>query len=185
MGEWIGRGEYSWKTGKNDWQISGEAAFNNLDSVTRIFLLEPDGEFDEIDFPRGTGKVSEERYELLGTWGRPLSSKLTLQVVAGGEYSTLSSSSNGSELVRSFFRPKGSVSLAWKPSPDLDVSLKLRRRDRPAQFLRFPRLGEFHRRPRECRQPQPRPAAKLGSRPRGEQEARRLGDRPACGCSAG
>jgi hypothetical protein len=137
MGEWIGRAEYGWKSGKNDWQISAEAAFNSLDSVTRIFFLEPGGDFEEFDFPEGTGKVQEERFELLGTFGRPLTDKLTLQVVAGGEYSKLSSESQGNELVRTFFRPKGSLSLAWQPSPDLDVSLKLRRRIGQLNFYDF------------------------------------------------
>ena len=29
--ETIGRGEYHWKTGKNDWQVTFERAFNSLD----------------------------------------------------------------------------------------------------------------------------------------------------------
>ena len=28
IGETIGRGEYKWKSGKNDWQVSLERAFN-------------------------------------------------------------------------------------------------------------------------------------------------------------
>jgi outer membrane receptor for ferrienterochelin and colicins len=137
MGEWIGRGEYSWKTGRSDWQVSGEAAFNTLSSVTRIFILRPGGQFEEIPFPAGTGQVQESRYEVLGTYARPMGDALTLQLVAGGEYSRLSSQSAGNSLERSFFRPKGSVSLAWKASSDLDVSLRLRRRVEQLHFSDF------------------------------------------------
>jgi hypothetical protein len=135
--EWIGRAEQSWKVGSNDLQISGEAAFNTLNSVTRLFELGADGEFEEIEFPGGTGRVKEDRYEVLGTWGRPLGETLTMQLVAGGEYSKLTSSSDVAQLSRSFFRPKGSLSLAWKPSDDLDVSLKIRRRVGQLNFYDF------------------------------------------------
>ena len=137
MGEWIGRGEYSWKTGKNDWQISAEGAFNTLDVRTRIYDLDAGGEFDEIPFPAGTGRVHEDRFEILGTWGRPLAKNLTMQLVAGGEYSKLSSETEIGSLARSFFRPKGSLSLAWTPNPNTDVSLKIRRRVGQLNFYDF------------------------------------------------
>ena len=136
-GEWIGRSELSWKAGSNDFQLSAEAAFNKLDSVTRLFTLGADGELTQIEFPGGTGRVQEDRYEVLGTWGRPLGGGLTVQATAGGEYSRLSSSSDVSELTRSFFRPKGSLSLAWQANEDLDVSLKLRRRVGQLDFYDF------------------------------------------------
>jgi hypothetical protein len=34
----IGRSEYRWKWGKTDIQLSGEAAFNSLDLVSRLLL---------------------------------------------------------------------------------------------------------------------------------------------------
>src|SRR4051795_22469 len=40
IGETIGRSEYHWKTGKNDWQISLERAFNSLDQKGRLFELD-------------------------------------------------------------------------------------------------------------------------------------------------
>jgi len=137
MGEWIGRSEYSWKSGKNDWQISGEAAFNTLDVRTRIYDLETDGSFAEIPFPAGTGRVHEDRFEMLGTWGRPLAKNLTVQLVAGGEYSKLSSDTEVGSLARKFFRPKGSLSFAWAPNKDTDISLKIRRRVGQLDFYDF------------------------------------------------
>ena len=135
--EWIARSEYSWKSGSSDWQVSAEGAFNKLDSVSRLFSLDSGGEFVEDPFPGGSGRVQEDRYEVLVTHGRPLAENLSLQLVAGGEYSKLTSASDLASQSRSFFRPKGSISLAWKPSDDLDVSLKFRRRVSQLSFYDF------------------------------------------------
>ncbi|HWH17884.1 MAG TPA: TonB-dependent receptor plug domain-containing protein [Allosphingosinicella sp.] len=134
--ELIGRSEYRWKTGRTDWQISGEAAFNSLDNVSSLFILDPLGEFVEIPFPAGTGKVSEDRYESLVTIGRPLSDKLTAQLVAGGEYSTLTQEGPGGKQ-RSFFRPKGSLSLAAQLSPTFNANFKIIRRVGQLDFGQF------------------------------------------------
>ena len=58
--------------GEADYQISGEAAFNAIDNVTRLFTLEPDGSETEIPFPNGVARVVEDRYEIMGTYGRQL-----------------------------------------------------------------------------------------------------------------
>lgn len=134
--EHIARAEYGWKGGGADWLISTEAAFNKLDSVGRIFNLDDD-EFVEIPFPEGSGKVTEDRYEGLLTWSKSLSDTLSMQLVGGAEYSTLSSQSTLGEQSRSFFRPKGSASLAWKANKNLDVSLKVRRRVGQLNFYDF------------------------------------------------
>jgi len=134
--EAIGRAEYHWHTGKNDWQVSFERAFNSLDQVGRLFNLDPDGQFVEVPFPSGTGKVQETRYEGLATLSRPLSSKLDLQVAAGAETSTLGLV-GGLEPPRKFFRPKGSVVLGWHPDKTWDISLKLRRRVGQIDFADF------------------------------------------------
>lgn len=135
--EHIGRAEYGWKGGGADWLVSGEAAFNKLDSASRIFFLDEGGEFEEIDFPAGTGQVREDRYEGLLTWSKPLGSRLNLQLVGGAEFSTLTSNSVMGEQSRSFFRPKGSANLAWKVSDDLDLSFKVRRRVGQLNFYDF------------------------------------------------
>ncbi|HMJ94029.1 MAG TPA: Plug domain-containing protein, partial [Allosphingosinicella sp.] len=125
--EMIGRGEYRWKWGKADYQISGEAAFNSLDSVSSFALLDPLGVFVEIPFPSGTGKVSENRYESLVTIGRPLSDKVTVQLVAGAEHSTLIQEGPGGKR-RSFLRPKGSLSVSAKLSDTFSANFKAIRR---------------------------------------------------------
>lgn len=134
--ELIGRTEYRWKTGKTDWQISGEAAYNSLDNVSQLFILDPFGDFVAIPFPGGTGRVSEDRYESLLTVGRPLSSKVTAQLVAGGEYSTLVQEGPGGKS-RSFLRPKGSLSIAAQLTPTFNANFKIIRRVGQLNFGQF------------------------------------------------
>jgi hypothetical protein len=125
--ERIARTEYRWKGGGADWQLSGEAAFNSLDRVSQLFVLRPNGDFEEIPLPRGSATVKEDRYELMASYGRPLSPKLSIQLAAGGEYSNLRQVGEDG-LERTFWRPKGLFSAAWKPAPRLDVNFKLQRR---------------------------------------------------------
>jgi outer membrane receptor for ferrienterochelin and colicins len=134
--EAIGRAEYHWHTGKNDWQVSFERAFNSLNQVGRLFDLDPDGQFVEVPFPTGSGKVQETRYEGLATFSRPLSSKLDLQIAAGAEASTLGLV-GGIQPPRQFFRPKGSIVLGWYPDKKWDISLKFRRRVGQIDFADF------------------------------------------------
>lgn len=137
LGEWIGRAEYSWRTGENEFQVTAEGAFNRLHSETRVFRLMADGNYEEVPFPQGTGSVDEKRYEVLGTWGRAISDQLQLQAVLGGEYSTLSSESSLGSSVQRFFRPKGSVSLSWRTSENFDASLKIARKVGQLDFYDF------------------------------------------------
>ena len=134
--EKIARAEYRWKIGRTDLQLSGEGAFNSLDNVSRLFLLDPNGNFNELPFPGGSGKVSEDRYEGLLTVGRPLSSKLTAQLVIGAEHSTLVQEGPGGK-ERSFLRPKGSLNLAMQFSPRFNANLKLIRRVGQLDFGQF------------------------------------------------
>lgn len=136
LGETIARGEYQWRMLGGDWQLSGEAAFNTLDNVAALAVLDPSGVFVGVPFDGGTGGVSEDRYEGLLSFGRKLTDKLSFQIIAGAEHSTITQTGvNG--LTRSFFRPKGSVSLAWTPSADFDLSVKLRRRVLQLSFYDF------------------------------------------------
>lgn len=126
-GERIGRFEYGLKLFNADWQLSGEAAFNRLDRASSLFELDDTGEFVELPFPAGTGGVTEDRYEALLSVTRQLSPELTLQATGGAEYSKIEQTGALAN-ARSFTRPKGSVSLAWKAAPDFDVSVEVRRR---------------------------------------------------------
>jgi hypothetical protein len=135
-GETVTRAEYSWRTDKNDWQVSFERAFNSLDQKGLLSQLDPQGDFVEVPFPEGSGKVREIRYEGLATLSRPLSPKLDMQLVAGAEFSNLDRTTD-QEPARKFFRPKGSLVLGWHPDKTWDISLKLRRRVGQISFYDF------------------------------------------------
>ncbi|GAB6194866.1 TonB-dependent receptor plug domain-containing protein [Lysobacter xanthus] len=134
--ERIARAEYRWKTGASDWQLSGEGAFNRLDSASSLAVLDAGGDFVAVPLPGATAVVEEDRYALIGSWGHPLGATAKLQVSAGAEYSNLRQAGAGG-LSRNFLRPKGSVSLAWKPSDTLDVNVKLQRRVGQLNFYDF------------------------------------------------
>lgn len=134
--ELIGRTEYRWTAGVAEWQVSAEGAFNSLDNITRLFEMTPAGTFEELDFSGGIAKVEEDRYEVMGSYGRPLSSKVTMKLSAGGEYSQLAQVGAGGT-TRTFWRPKGEMSAAWKVSPLTDVNVKLARRVGQLNFFDF------------------------------------------------
>jgi len=124
-GESVGRIEYRWKGGKADWQLSAEGAYNFLDADSDLEVLE-NGILD-IDPPENA-KVTEKRGEVILSYGRPIAKNLTFQGSLGGEYSILEQTIDGGNgQRRSFLRPKGSVSLAWKASPRFDVSARVSR----------------------------------------------------------
>lgn len=125
-GERIARAEYRWDMIGGSWQLDGEAAFNRLDRVSMFGLVQADGSFDMQPFPGGTGGVTEDRYESILTHNRTLASGLTMQLGAGGEYSKIAQT-GAAGLTREFWRPKGSLTLAWTPQAGVDVSLKLAR----------------------------------------------------------
>jgi outer membrane receptor for ferrienterochelin and colicins len=135
-GESVVRAEYRWKSGKADWQISAEGAYNFLDSQAELFQLNGQGGFDPAAVPNANSRVEEKRGQLLLSYGRPLSPSLSLQSTVGGEYSMITQSgANG--LSRQFFRPKGFVTLAWNASPRLSISTKLERKVHQLNFFDF------------------------------------------------
>jgi len=135
-GESILRGEYGWSAGKADWQVAVEGAYNYLDNVSGLFVLDAAGVFQPAPLDNAVAEVEEKRAEASISYKRPLSPELTLQSSLGGEYSKLSQS-GPSGLSRTFYRPKGFVSLAWKPSPRLDISAKIAREVGQLNFYDF------------------------------------------------
>jgi len=136
IGETVGRLEYHWKGGPNDWTFSLERAYNRLAQLSTLAALQPDGSFTDIPYPQGSGTVEETRYEGLAALSRSLSPRLDLQLAAGAEYSRLGEVAIGTR-PRSFFRPKGSASLAWRPAKDWDASLKVERKVGQISFSDF------------------------------------------------
>ncbi|RDC59237.1 hypothetical protein HME9302_00424 [Alteripontixanthobacter maritimus] len=126
-GERIGRAEYGFNVLDTDWQLSGEAAFNRLDNVASLFTLDAAGELQPVDFPQGSGGVTEDRYDIALSGSHQIAERLALQATLGMEFSTISQTGSAANQ-RSDRRPKGSASLAWKPSNTLDISGEIRRR---------------------------------------------------------
>lgn len=134
--ETIARAEYGWKAGGADWQFSLEGAINKLDTRAELNLLNAAGDFVPVPLPGSDAVVEEKRAETGLSYGRPLSPSLTLQTSLGAEYSQIMQSGAGG-LTRSFIRPKGFVSLAWKPTKRLDLSLRLQRDVGQLNFFDF------------------------------------------------
>jgi outer membrane receptor for ferrienterochelin and colicins len=134
--ESIGRGEYRWNSRGAEWQISAEGAFNSLDSTSGLFEMNSGGAFDEIPLPGGTARVQEDRYEVIGSYGRKLAANLTMKLSAGEEYSQLAQAGAGGT-TRTFYRPKGELSAAWKFSPKTDINVKLARKVGQLNFFDF------------------------------------------------
>lgn len=135
-GESVLRAEYRWKAGQTDWQVSAEGAFNYLDAQSEFFQLDNSGVFQPVPLPNATARVEEKRGQAILSYGRPIAGKLTLQATLGGEYSELGvTGPNGN--ARQYVRPKGSVSLAWKASPTLDISAKFQRKVLQLNFSDF------------------------------------------------
>ena len=134
--ELIGRGEYRWTARGAEWQLSAEGAFNSLDNASRLFEMRADRSFEEVPLPGAAAKVNEDRYELMGTYGRPLTKTLTMKLSAGGEYSQLAQVGAGGT-TRTFYRPKGELSAAWKAATHTDINVKLARRVGQLNFFDF------------------------------------------------
>ena len=134
--ETIARGEYRWRSGGADWQLSLEGALNSLDVENRLFNMNAAGDFEPVAFPDAAATVEERRAEAAVSYGRPLTSTLTLQTSLAGEYSELSQSGSGG-LTRTFYRPKGFASLAWRPRAGLDLSARIEREVGQLNFFDF------------------------------------------------
>ncbi|WP_299328776.1 TonB-dependent siderophore receptor [Parasphingopyxis sp.] len=134
-GEWIARAEYGWAMG-GDWQVAVEGALNTLDVRSQLSTLDPNGDFQPVILPNSNSEVEEERAEINITYGTPLTDSLTLQASIGGEYSTISQSGEIG-LTRTFYRPKGFLSLAWRASDALDIRVRVEREVGQLNFSDF------------------------------------------------
>ena len=145
IGETIGRAEYGWKTGKNDWQVTFERAYNSLDQKGGLFDARSQRRSSSRSTsPRAPATSPRSATKRMTTLSRPLLEHFDLQVAAGGEISRLDRVDDDQD-ARSFLRPKGSINLGWRPAKDWDASLKLRRRVGQISFYDFlaqPKLSD-------------------------------------------
>lgn len=119
--ESILRGEYGWKGGATDWELSLEGAYNSLASKASLTVFDAGAE-EFFDLP--ANDIEELRSEAILSMSHGLADGLSLQLNGGAEYSRISAT--GVE-PRGYFRPKGSASLSWRHSDDLTVNATFER----------------------------------------------------------
>ena len=104
--EYIGRAEYTWKTGEtSDWSLTLEGALNVLDSDTEVFG-------DGLTSETGNVRVEEDRVQSNLTRSWALNPDVNAQVSIGAEYSVIDDVTDNKK--DSFFRPKGFANLSYK-----------------------------------------------------------------------
>jgi len=135
-GERVLRAEYRWKGLGGDWTVSGEAAYNFVDATGSLDVLDAAGVPQPVALPGGSSRVEEKRGQSVLSFSRPLEHGLSLQFTGGYEYSRLGQNS-GTANTRSFWRPKGSASLAWNPANQWEMNLRLQRRVGQLNFFDF------------------------------------------------
>ena len=136
--EAILRAEYDWTTAPNySWQIAGEYARNTLSFDTAFFSANGADPLTPVTLDDPNTDVSEDRFESTITYSRPLSAVWDLQANLGAEYSTLKQSGSEAGNKRSFFRPKGFLTLTYKPDESLSITSKIDRSVGQLYFLDF------------------------------------------------
>ena len=124
--ELILRSEYTFGALGGDWQLALEGVRNFLDIEASLEQRDAAGVLQPSEFPGSSSRVEENRAETTLSYGRPLTARLQLQTSLGVEYSEITQF-GALGLVRDFVRPKGSVSLTWRPVDSLNISTKLER----------------------------------------------------------
>ena len=135
------RSEYGWGSDAASWQVSVEGEYNfsrNRSTYYREDLSAGLGGQLSIFEPVF---VDEWRSEALVTHGRTLAAGLTLQLTAGGEFSRIRADVGDigqiDRLTRRYWRPKGSVALAWVANPALTINASMRRKVGQLSFSDF------------------------------------------------
>ena len=134
--ESIIRTEFSFPAWDSQWRWSLEATENYLDLESRLDRLDAEGAFIPVDLPDAEARVEETRFESTLNVSKRLSDQLTLQATVGAEYSEIKQTGNSS-ITRDFVRPKGFLSLNYKPSDELFLSAKLERAVGQLRFFDF------------------------------------------------
>ena len=139
IGETVGRAEYRGRPARTTGSCRSSAPTIRSTSAARCSTLSPDRQLRPgAASPAGQRQGRRRRgTKRIATLSRPLAPKLDLQVAARRRTIARSRGSTAISPPRKFFRPKGSVSLGWRPAPGWDASLKLRRRVGQISFYDF------------------------------------------------
>ena len=135
-GETIARAEYSFGGLGGDLQIAAEGVKNYLDITSALEVRDADGVLQPVPIAGASARVDEDRAEASLTYSRALARGLQFQSSLGGEYSRISQSGPFGQ-TRTFYRPKGFVSLDWKASDNLSLSGRVERAVGQLSFFDF------------------------------------------------
>ncbi len=135
-GESVVRAEYGWRSGTSDWQVALEGAYNFLDNRSALASIHGDGSRTPLLLDGANVFVDEWRGELSFSRSWPLTAGLTAQTSLGAEGSRIRQSGPDGQ-TRTFFRPKGSLALAWTVDADTTVNFTARRSVGQLSFFDF------------------------------------------------
>jgi len=135
-GETILRTEYSFAGLGGDLQLAFEGVRNFLDIQSSFEERDASGALQPVAFDGATSRVEEDRAETSLTYSRGLSDRLQLQTSIGGEYSKISQTGVAGQ-TRTFWRPKGFVSLDWNANDGLNISARIERQVGQLDFSDF------------------------------------------------
>ncbi len=124
--ESIVRAEYNLSGLGGNLLFAAEGVRNILDITSSLEERDAAGILQPVELEGATARVDEDRAELSVTYSRPLAGNLQFQTSVGGEYSKLSQSGLLGQ-TRTFYRPKGFVSLDWSVSDTLNISTRAER----------------------------------------------------------
>ncbi len=135
--ETILRTEYNLATSQDtDWQFSLEGALNTLESESSLSELDDMGVFGPVDLGDPNIRVEERRAEAFVTYGRKILSQVDLRVSLGTEVSELESDGTNAQ-IRTFVRPKGSITATWKHDEKTTFTTKIERSVGQLNFFDF------------------------------------------------
>jgi hypothetical protein len=135
-GETIARAEYSLGALGGDLLLAAEGVRNFLDIASALEVRDAAGELQPVELAGATARVDEDRAEVQATYSRSLARGLQMQLSLAGEYSRLSQSGPLGQ-TRTFYRPKGFVSLDWKASERVNIAGRLERLVGQLNFFDF------------------------------------------------
>jgi hypothetical protein len=124
-------------------EIGGEVAFNRLSSDVRLFSVGQGGAETRIDLPIDQAKVSEVREEAFVTLGRPLTSRLRLDLGLNKEWSSLKVRGDAlADRRLSFLKP--SATLDWQALGGWHGQLSAKRTVAQLDFFDFISSAELN-----------------------------------------
>ncbi len=135
-GETIARAEYSLGALGGDLLLAAEGVRNFLDITSALEVRDAAGVLQPVELEGASARVDEDRAELQATYSRSLARNLQFQSSLAGEYSRLSQSGPFGQ-TRTFYRPKGFVSLDWKASERVNIAARLERLVGQLDFFDF------------------------------------------------